>query len=195
MTNGIKCVMGSDEVMINEMEILEQALGETEPVHDRFVIDNMDKLDWAIRKSKKIKADCEAKVECAQRQIVRLEAFIKAVREEADKNLDGLSAMMRPYVQNLLEGAKTKTFKAPSGKVSLRKQPPEIEKDDEKLVAFIKGLKRDDLIQTVEKPKWGEMKKELTLVERADGTGNYVTSDGEVVPVKVRLRDDKLVVE
>ncbi len=180
--------------MINEQEILDEALG-LEQEHDRFVIDNLDKLDWAVRKYKRAVTDRDAKIDCARRQIVRLEAYIKAVREEADKNLDGLSAMMRPYVQSLLEGTKTKTFKAPSGKVSLKKQPPEIEKDDEKLIAFIKGLKRDDLIQTVEKPKWGEMKKELTLVERADGTGNYVTSDGEVVPVKVRLRDDKLAVE
>lgn len=180
--------------MINEQEILDEALG-FEQEHDHFVIDNLDKLDWAVRKYKRAVTDRDAKIDCARRQIVRLEAYIKATTEEAGRNLDGLSVLMRPYVQELLDGAKTKTFKAPSGKIAFKKQQPEIEKDDEQLLAFVKGLKRDDLIQTVEKPKWGEMKKELTLVERADGTGNYVTADGEVVPVKVTLRDDKLVVE
>jgi phage host-nuclease inhibitor protein Gam len=180
---------------INEIDVLNEALDqeveqEFAQQNSGFVIDNIDKLDWAVRKCLKTDRDANAKIECAQRQIIRLNAYIQSVKEDAQRNLDSLHLMMEPFTRQLLEGGKAKSFKTPSGKISFRSQQPEIEKDDDELVKFLKDNKRTDLIETKEKPKWGDFKKELTLAG-----DKYITKDGEVAPVKVTLREDKMIVE
>lgn len=188
---------------IEEYEIAENAIEnvldeetdkefQAQPEH--FKIDSLDKLDWAVRKWKKVDSDMQAKIECAQRQILKLQAYMRDVKDRADKNKVALESMMRPFVEQQLAGGKTKTIPLPSGKVGLRKQHPIIEKDDEKLVKFLHESKREDLIEIREIPKWVEFKKELKLVT-VDGVPNYVTSDGEIVPLAVAAVADKIVVE
>jgi phage host-nuclease inhibitor protein Gam len=104
--------------------------------------------------------------------------------------------MMKPFVQQQLEGGKTKTFKAPSGKVQIKAQQPKIEQDEETLLEFLKANDLKDFVKKVEKPKWGDFKKQLTAVTREDDSVVYMTSDGEVVEgVTGTACPDKVIVE
>lgn len=186
---------------INEIEILAEALDEGEEVEfqrdpEQFRVDSLDKLDWAIRKWVRVDRDAQQKVDCAKRQIERLQSYIRDVEEKAERQKVSLEVMMEPFVRQLLDGGKSKTYKAPSGNVSIRKQPPEISRDDEMLVRFLHNTGRDDLVKVVEKPDWATFKKLLNTQVREDGTVFFVTPEGELVEGAVGMvRPDKVIVE
>lgn len=184
---------------MNEAEILAEALDEGEEAElqqERFKIDTLDKLDWAIRKWARVDRDAQQKIDCANRQITRLQAYVKDVQEKADQEKAGLEMMMKPFVQQQLEGGKTKTFKAPSGKVQIKAQQPKIEQDEETLLQFLHESDLNEYIKTVEKPDWAGLKKRLAIETREDGSVIFVTPDGEIVEgVSGAARPDKVVVE
>jgi phage host-nuclease inhibitor protein Gam len=104
--------------------------------------------------------------------------------------------MMKPFVQQQLEGGKTKTFKAPSGKVQIKAQQPKIEQDEETLLKFLKANNLKEFIKTVEKPRWGEFKEVLKAVTQEDDLVAFATPDGEVVDgVTGTVCPDKVVVK
>jgi preprotein translocase subunit Sss1 len=187
---------------INEIEILAEALDEGEELEfqqqgpERFKIDTLDKLDWAVRKWARADRDAQQKTDCAKRQIERLQAYAKDMQEKADREKASLELMMEPFVRQQLEGGKAKTFKAPSGSVQIKKQQPEIKQDEEKLLKFLKANNLKGFIKTVEKPQWGEFKKVLKAVTQEDDSVAFVTPEGEVVEgVSGMTRPDKVVVE
>lgn len=200
MTVGLKNGWKGEQTMaINEIDILSEALDgneELELQQERFRVDTLDKLDWAIRKWARVDQEAQQKVDCAKRQIERLQAYIKESEEKANREKAGLEAMMEPFVRQQLEGSKTKTFKAPSGNVAIRKQQPEINRDDEALLKFLQESKGNSFIKIVEKPDWSGLKKVVDTKVRQDGSVIFVTAEGELVKgVSGVVRPDKLVVE
>jgi phage host-nuclease inhibitor protein Gam len=186
---------------MNEAEILAEALDEGEEAElqrepERFVINSIDRLDWSIRKWARVDRDAQQKIDCANRQITRLQAYVKDVQEKADQDKAGLELMMKPFVQQQLEGGKVKIFKAPSGKVQIKAQQPKIEQDEEALLEFLKANNLKEFIKTVEKPRWGEFKEVLKAVTQEDDSVAFATPDGEVVDgVTGTVRPDKVVVK
>jgi hypothetical protein len=183
--------------MNNELEILQEALDtgeESEYLQQRFVINSISRLDWAVRKWGLLDREAAAKIDCAKRQIERLEQYVKDTEERADREKSGLETMMGPFVRQQLDGKKVKTFKTPSGFVQIKAQQPEINKDDGRLVQFLKDSGKTEFIK--EEPKWGEFKKTLKAVEYEGGLVHYITSDGEIVQgVTGESRPDKVVVK
>lgn len=176
------------------MEVLDQET-EHEAQREGFVIDNLDRLDWAIRKVARAYAKADQKIECAKRQIMRLQEYIRRVEEDTEKQTSGLKAMMQPFVKQLLEGSKRKSFTAPSGTVGFRTQEPEFEKDDQALVKWLKDSGKKHLVKIKESADWAELKKQIVDVMQ-DGT--CVTNEGELIPVEVikaTKRLDKLYVK
>jgi phage host-nuclease inhibitor protein Gam len=186
-------------VAINEIEILAEALDEGEEVEyreERFRIDSLNRLDWAIRKWAGIDREAQQKIDCANRQIERLKAYAKDTQEKADREKSSLEVMMEPFVRQQLEGGKTKTFKAPSGDVQIKKQQPEINRDDETILEFLHENDLNEYIKVVEKPDWAGLKKRLATQVLEDGSVIFMTRDGEVVEgVTGMVRPDKVVVE
>jgi phage host-nuclease inhibitor protein Gam len=187
---------------INEIEILAEALDEGEELEfqqqgpERFKVDNLDKLDWAIRKWGRIDREVQQKVDCAKRQIERLQAYIKDTQEKADREKASLELVMEPFVRRQLEGGKAKTFKAPSGSVQIKAQQPEIKRDDETLLQFLHESDLNEYIKTIEKPDWAGLKKRLATQTREDGSVVFMTPDGEIAEgVAGQTRPDKVVVE
>jgi len=185
--------------MLNDYQILADVLdNEIEPeAKNGFVIDNIDKLDWAIRKWNKVEADAKMKIECAKRQIAKLATYIAETEVKAEQEKQQFEMMMRPFIEEQLQGQKTKTFKAPSGKVALRNQVPEITRDNQVLLQFLKDNDQAEHIEieTKEKVKWDKFKKDLVL-QITDTGGYYLTREGEIVPgVTVTPRSAKLIVE
>ena len=179
---------------VDVMEFIGQEI-EQEAQSDRFVIDNVDRLDWAIRKVTTAEKDAEQKIECAKRQIMRLQEYIRRVEEDTEKQTSGLKVMMAPFVKALLEGNKRRSFSLPSGTVGFRKQGPEFEKDDDALIRWLKETEKRDLVKVKESVDWANLKAQLVDVME-DGT--VVTVDGELIPVEVikaTRRPDKLYVK
>jgi hypothetical protein len=184
-------------VAMNELEILQEVLDTGEEVEyqqQHFVINNISRLDWAVRKWGLLDQEATVKIDCAKRQIERLKQYIKDTEGRADREKSGLETMMEPFVRQQLDGKKVKTFRTPSGSVQIKAQQPEINRDDERLVKFLKDSGKLEFIK--EEPKWGELKETLKTVKCEDGLIQYVTPDGEIVQgVTGETRPDKVVVK
>lgn len=162
---------------------------------ERFVVDSVDKLDWCIRQISKIEKEELPYIECAQQQIARLQEFIRKTEERIEERTAYFKALMRPFVEQTLANSRRKTINAPSGSVSLRKQEPEFEKDDNKLVAWLEENGKRKFVRVKKQTDWTEFKKQLVDVME-DGT--CVTQDGELIPtevIKAIPRPDKLYVK
>lgn len=84
------------------------------------------------------------------------------------------------------------SYQLPGGKLVLKKQAPEYERDDELIIAWLKAAGKTHLVNTKEVLNWMELKRELKPVNDEQ----VVDSDGEIVPgLYVHERPDKFVVE
>ena len=129
----------------------------------------------------------------ANEQYDRMESWYKHQLEKAKKIRDDTVALaemsLRAYL-DMVPVKKTKTqvsYEFPGGKLVLKAQGPEYERDDAALVPWLKENGLGDLVKVKETANWAELKKGLK--ESPDGTA-MVTADGEIVPgVKVTQRE------
>lgn len=138
------------------------------------------------------------RIRAANEQYEKMEAWYafqlgkaKAIRDRtvewAERSLQGYFDMVPT------KNAKTqRSYELPSGKLTLKAQQPEYERDDETLVTWLKENGLSEMIKIKETANWSELKK--TLRESPDGT-TMMTTDGEIVPgIKVTQRDPKFTV-
>lgn len=82
-----------------------------------------------------------------------------------------------------------RSYELRTGKLVLKAQQPEYERDDDALVPWLKENGMAEMIKVKETANWAELKKQLK--EAPDGTA-MTTIDGEVVPgIKVTQREPK----
>lgn len=101
-----------------------------------------------------------------------------------------LELFMRKEVEAQEQSGKKpkKSINLPYGKIALKKQQPEFEKDEDILFNY---AKERELVRTKESTDWATLKKECTVVN-----GRLVDPNGEIVPgVIVMERDDKFEVK
>ncbi len=155
---------------------------------EAFVINNDSKADWAIRKIKDERTERDRLMALADEQIRELQEKKKKLAERCDARTGHLSALLRFYFDTV-ETATTKTqssYKLLSGKLVLKKQQPEYQRDETALLDWAK-TNTPGLVQVKESVAWGELKKLTSL----DGEMVVLTETGEIVSGVVAVpRDD-----
>lgn len=132
----------------------------------------------------------------ANEQYERMEAWYERqlgkAKEIRDRTVAWAERGLRAYLEMIPAAKRTKTqisYELPGGKLTLKKQAPEYERDEAALVPWLKQNGLTDLVKVKESANWAELKK--TLKEGPDGA-SMVTEDGEIVPgVKVIQREPK----
>lgn len=160
---------------------------------ERFKLTNDQMANWALRKIAKIRSEREADEELAAAERARIDAWLIERQKQAQRNEEFFVGLLAAYfAPKHAENPKTKTFKLPAGSVQFRAQQPSFTRDDSALVDWLKKNGLADFVETVENPKWGELKKELTV---AKGRA-YLKSTGEEIPcVTVEERPEIVRVE
>ncbi len=171
--------------MTNLAEKLEEYLDEQNGVteHQGFVIDTMDRADWAVRK-----------IGVYQQKIDEIQALaesrIKQIQDWAEKETQGnlqqiafFETLLMPFAEQQLQGSKKRSFNLPSGTVGFRKASTKFYIDgesvsgkNEKLTKWVKENSKEFLV-VKEETNWTELKKTLQAVN-----GKAVTADGEIIP-------------
>ena len=134
----------------------------------------------------------------ANEQYEKMEAWYAHMLEKAaavrNRTVAWAERNLRAYFE-MVPKKQTKTqlsYQLPSGTMTLKKQEPKYEQDDEKLVPWLKKNKMEALVKVKESADWKELKKQLKL--GPDGV-SMVTEHGEIVPgVKATPREDKFTV-
>lgn len=145
---------------------------------ERFRIANSDQANWALRKLAIIRREMKQAEEQADREIQRIEHWLKGELERLQGDAEFFESLLCEYHRDIYEqNPKAKTVKLPAGTLKLRAQQPEFKRDEDKLIAWLKGTGRADLVKIKESADWSALKKDVAVVN-----GQAIIKDtGEVV--------------
>lgn len=149
---------------------------EQESTIEEFVVDNLDKAEWAVRKIASYEDAKKEAEDLAKKRIDQIRAWLESEKATNDKQIEYLSELVRPFAETRLKDAKKRSIKLPCGTIGFRKAAPKVERDEDKLLPWVK-VNAPDKYETMELIKWGELKKVLKF--KGD---KAITEDGEVVP-------------
>ena len=154
--------------------------------NDAFVIDTDAKAEWALKKIKEARLDCERWVEWYQNKI-------REITEQTAADTLNFEMMLLAYFETVPH-KKTKTqesYKLPGGKLVLKTQNPEYKRDDAAVIEWAKANGMERFIKVEEKLAWSDLKAETAVFD-----GHIVTEEGEIIPgVEVIEREAKFSVE
>ena len=173
----------------------DEALSMPEEEKERFKVKDNEGADWCLRKIKALKTQQDENTGLAQKEIDRIKTWEKAENEKLQNNIAFFEGLLLEYHLPIYQADdKKKTISLPNGKLKMRKQQPNFIRDDEKLVEYLKNTGQSDLVEVIEKPKWGEFKKNLEVSE--DGSIVADKGTGELVDcIKAEIRPPKFTVE
>ena len=153
---------------------------------DGFVIDTDAKAEWALKKIREARADRDKWVEWYTDKIAEIKA-------QTDFDTLNLEHMLAEYFATVPH-KKTKTqesYKLPGGKLVLKTQNPEYNRDDARVIDWLKKNGQAQFVKVEEKLDWAALKSATAVFD-----GHIVTEDGEIIDgVEVINRDAKFVVE
>lgn len=169
--------------LLDEIEETDAQLTEEEK---RFVVDDDQKAEWCLNKIREAEAERDK----------WRDFYMDRMEREETKYQN-----RRAFFEHLLEGyfrtvpkKETKTqlsYPLPSGRLVLKRQGPEYERDDELILAWLKANDEGQYVKVKESVDWSSLKKTLTIV------GEQVAGDsGEIIPgITVVMRPDAFKVE
>lgn len=171
-------------------------MSEARKLSEEEILDEEERLDEVACLDDSSAEYLLRRIREANEQFDRLEAWyalqLNKAMEIRDRTIAWAERGLQAYLEMVPAAKRTKTqvsYELPGGKLVLKAQAPEYERDDAELVPWLKNNGLTDLVKVKESANWAELKK--TLKEGPDGTC-MITADGEIVPgVKVEQRPPK----
>lgn len=161
-----------------------------ENVKEGFVIDDLKKAEWALKKIAEHKAACKRIDEFADGEIAKIQDWAHEQTKSHEDDIKYFESLLMPFAASELQGKKTKTIKLPAGKMSFKKNTT-YERDEKAVLEFVKENGMGEYLKVKETLDWAGFKKNCTATD----DGKLVTADGEIVPSVVVLNSEKFSVE
>lgn len=155
---------------------------------ERFIIDDEQKANWAMRKIKHLQEKKQEKEKIAKEEIERINQWLQAETESIDRDIEFFSGLLEAYMRDLnRKDPRKKSLSLIHGRLQLRKQQPIFKYDDKKLVEWLKKTRHTNLVRVEEKPDKKELRK---LLVTANGKA-IIKSTGEIVEgIEVEERNE-----
>lgn len=140
---------------------------------------------------------CMQQIRNAQEEKAKWKAFYDdryaKVCETCDLTITNMSVMLNLYFDQVphKKTATQENYALPSGKLVMKKQEPEFERDDDELIGWLKKNGGERFIKTKESLDWAGLKKTLNVM------GDTVADEqGQIIPcLKANERPDVFKVE
>lgn len=168
------------EIMENKPETVENA--GVEEIEVRSDIE----AGWQLKRRKEIIADRDE-------LIAFYEGRIKAVKEDAAFKLSLIDRALFAFFKTVKhkKTATQESYTHPLGKLVLKKQAPEFDRDDKTVIEWLEQHDGGEYVKTEKKLDWSALKKATAVMGET-----VVTEDGEIIPgITVIEREDKFTVE
>lgn len=122
--------------------------------------------DWACQKIAEEKAELDRITSLADSQIEKIQQRVEAAQRRYENGTRFLTGKLAEYFETVPhKTTKTKhSYRLLSGTLVKKIGGRTMKQDDDALLAYLKASDNEDMIQTTEKPKWGEFKKRLEIV-------------------------------
>lgn len=149
----------------------------------RFEVTNDATAEWALNKIANLKKD-------TQKWKEHYDHLFETINKQNEESIAYFTGLLRKYFEEVPHHT-TKTsesYALPSGTLMLKQQEPTFERDEDKLIGWLKNNNQMELIKIKESVDWAAMKKQLVF---SDGLA-FDAETGEVVDgIKVVEREDK----
>lgn len=125
-----------------------------------------DAADWAVAKIAEERAELARIQALADEQIRRIKDKVQAAEKRCQNGTAYLTSKLAEYFRTVPH-KKTKTtesYRLLSGTLKMKRGGVSLKQDDEKLLEYLRASGREDFIQTTEKARWGEFKKQLEII-------------------------------
>jgi Mu-like prophage host-nuclease inhibitor protein Gam len=176
------------------IEELEPQLEENqEELRQRFRIESVDQLNWALRKLAAIKAKENEVKQLADAERQRIAEWEQRELAGLERSKQFFEALIHEYAMEQRKAdPKWKSTSTPYGKIGFRKQPAKWGYNDEELLNYLKAAGRHEFIRVKEEVNKADLKKALIVKE-----GRAIDPEtGEVVPgITVEEPGEKLVIQ
>lgn len=141
--------------------------------------------DWAVAKIAEERAELDRIKRLADEQIHRIMDKVAAAEKRCKNGTEYLTSKLAEYFATVPH-KKTKTtesYRLLSGTLKVKLGGTAMKQDDEKLLEYLKASGNSEMVQTTEKPRWGEYKKRLEIVGDVvvDKTTGEVVEGVEVI--------------
>ena len=181
-------------VTVDELEGLDVYTGEEAQDSGAWRIKDDSAAEWAVKKIAAERAELERIKALADEQNAQILEKVAAAERRYENGTNFFSSFLAQYFETVPH-RKTKTkhsYRLLSGTLTKKIGGVSLKANDEALLQYLKDSGRTDMIQTVEKAKWGEFKKGLEIVD-----GTVIDKEtGEIVEgVEITVKPDTFVVE
>lgn len=154
--------------------------------NERFRVEDDQTAEWCIKQIQQANAEKE-----------KWKAFYderyKRVCESCDLTIANMESLLQSYFESVPHKV-TKTqesYVLPSGKLVVKRQEVEYERDDNAVIEWLKQNNRPEFIKTKETLDWSSMKRNITVMGETVADEN-----GEIIPgIKATERPDLFKVE
>lgn len=150
-------------------------------MNETWKIKNDNDAEWIIEKCNEDLIEINRFKDSIEDKIKTLQDKLKTLKNEENSIKERRDSHLIEYFETIPEELKKKTktqekYRLPSGEIVKKYPSPEIKRDNEKLLSWIKNNKLNDYVEVKETPKWGELKKITQIIN-----GQVVTEDGEII--------------
>lgn len=180
-----------------ELEVIEELESQLEEnqeeLRQRFRIESVDQLNWALRKLAAIKAKENEVKQLADAERQRIAEWEQRELAGLERSKQFFEALIQEYAaEQRKNDPKWKSTSTPYGKIRYRKQPSKWSYNDEELLNYLKAAGRHEFIRVKEEVNKADLKKALVVKE-----GRAIDPEtGEVVPgITVEDPGEKLVIQ
>lgn len=134
-----------------------------------FEIEDDKQADWALEKIREEEAEAERLERLAVVKISELESQISCIRKKCENSTKFLKGALRAYLDkvNTKETKTQRSYALLNGSIIEKKPCKKMVKNDDDLLAYAKEC-APQFIETKEKVRWGELKKNLMITESGD---------------------------
>lgn len=132
---------------------------------ERFSINSIDEVNWALRKLSAFQAQKKEINELAEKEIERIKSWEKAEENKLQQSVDFFQSLLTEFaIKQRNEDEKFKKVSTPYGTVKFRKQQDKWEYNDQELLECLKQNELVGFIRIKEEVNKSELKKSATVI-------------------------------
>lgn len=176
---------------LEEIETL-QTEEQQEELRQRFRIENIDQLNWALRKLAAIKAKENEVRRLADAERQRIAEWEQKELAALERDRSFFEGLVQEYALTQREADPKWKASTPYGRVSFRRQPAKWQYDDQKLLEYLKASGRTEFVRIKEEVNKADLKRALKVQD-----GRAIDPEtGEIVPgIVIEEQPEKLVID
>ncbi len=142
---------------------------ENEEQREGWSITDDGKADWALDKIREAQAEYRRFEMVVNDKIQQLQNALQKEKESMERETGFFQSKLAQYFETVPKKS-TKTqevYKLPSGRLVKKYKQPKIERDEEKLVAWLEKNQMPELVKIKKSADWATLKKETEVVGEA----------------------------